>query len=46
MPEDDTSIRISEETWHQLNSRKEPGVSFDDVITNLLEDAETGDSAA
>ena len=33
----DTHIRVTEETWSELNSRKRPGDSFDDVIQRLLE---------
>jgi hypothetical protein len=31
------NIRIHEETWRELHSRKRPGESYDDVITRLLE---------
>ena len=31
-------IRVSEDTWQQLNSKKKPGDSFEDVVTRLLED--------
>lgn len=34
---DKTTIEIKTETWRQLNGRKQPGDSFDDVITRLLE---------
>lgn len=37
---DDTSIRIRKSTWRQLHERKEPGDSFDDVIADLLDDAQ------
>lgn len=37
MGEDSTTIQISEETWTDLNQRKEPGDTFDDVIRRLLE---------
>lgn len=36
-------IRVTDGTWSELNKRKEPGDSFDDVIVRLLE--ETADSA-
>lgn len=37
-----TSIRISHATWQRLNARKEePGMSYDDVIQDLLEQAGT-----
>lgn len=40
MAEDDTSIRIKNSTWKRLNDRKEPGVSFDDIINELLDKVE------
>ncbi len=36
-------IRVTAETWRQLNRRKQPGDSFEDVIQRLLEDE--GESA-
>jgi len=33
----DTHIRVTEETWQELNQKKGPGDSFDDVITQLLD---------
>jgi len=40
MPED-TSIRIKVDTWKRLNERKTlPSESFDDVITDLLDQVE------
>jgi predicted CopG family antitoxin len=33
-----TTIEIKTETWKQLNSRKMPGDSFDDVIKRLLKE--------
>jgi predicted CopG family antitoxin len=36
----DTNVRVKIETWQRLNSRKRPGDSFDDVITDLLDQAE------
>ena len=38
----DTHIRVTEETWKRLNSKKEPGDTFNDVVTKLLE----GENAA
>jgi hypothetical protein len=29
-------VRVTDETWQRLNSRKRPGESFDEVITRLL----------
>lgn len=43
MSEDTTNIRISKDTWKELNARKEPGDSFDDVISRLLEEADAGE---
>jgi predicted CopG family antitoxin len=31
-------VKVSEETWRALNSRKHPGDSFEDVISRLLDD--------
>lgn len=31
------TVRVSDETWKRLNQRKEPGDSFDDVISRLLD---------
>lgn len=40
---DITTIQITEETWRELNMRKNPGETFDDVIQRLLEDADGDD---
>lgn len=40
MADDVTTIQISVETWQELNRRKEPGQSFDDVIQELLAQVE------
>jgi hypothetical protein len=32
----DTHIRVREATWQELNRKKAPGESFDDVIVELL----------
>ncbi|MFW5918528.1 MAG: DUF7557 family protein [Haloferacaceae archaeon] len=39
---EDVNIRIKRDTWKRLHALKEPGDSFDDVITDLLEEAEEG----
>lgn len=40
----DTHIRVSEENWQRLNSKKKPGDTFDDVIDRLIsEPGESGD---
>lgn len=33
-------IRVTDETWSELNRRKRPGDSFDDVIQRLLDETE------
>ena len=38
--EDITTIQITTETWQDLNARKRPGMTFDEVIQSLLEDTE------
>lgn len=32
-----TTVRVSEETWQELNQRKQAGDTFDDVISRLVE---------
>jgi predicted CopG family antitoxin len=34
----DKHIRVTEETWRELNIRKQPGDSFDDVLRRLLDE--------
>jgi predicted CopG family antitoxin len=34
----DKHVRVTEDTWKELNAQKEPGDSFDDVIQRLLEE--------
>jgi len=34
--EADKHIRVTEETWLELNRQKRPGDSFDDVLQRLL----------
>jgi len=36
----DNHIRVRDATWQELNSRKKPGESFDDVITRLLNECD------
>jgi predicted CopG family antitoxin len=36
--EADKHIRVTEETWLELNRQKRPGDSFDDVLQRLLAD--------
>ncbi|MDJ1434243.1 antitoxin VapB family protein [Halostagnicola sp. A-GB9-2] len=38
MADDITTVQISTETWRELNGRKNPGETFDDVIQRLLEE--------
>lgn len=40
MARNDTTIRLKKSTWRQLHERKDPGDSFDDVILDLIDDAE------
>lgn len=44
---DTTTIKISRETWRELNHRKRgPGDTFDDVVQRLLaDDEDDGDGA-
>lgn len=37
---DDTTVRISRDTWRRLNRRREPGDSFEDVIDRVLDTAD------
>lgn len=37
---DSTNIRISTSTWRDLRDMKGPGDSFDDVLTELLDETE------
>ena len=39
--EGDTTVRVSRETWNRLKDRKEPGVSYDEIISGLLDDTES-----
>ena len=43
--DDATTITIEKRTWKRLNSRKEPGESFDDVVDRLLDDTEECNNA-
>lgn len=38
----DNVIRVTDETWQRLNTRKTPGDTFDDVIMDLLDEVEEG----
>jgi hypothetical protein len=40
MGRDVTSVEVKHETWKRLTMRKEPGDTFDDVISDLLDIAE------
>ncbi|WP_244605579.1 antitoxin VapB family protein [Halorussus marinus] len=40
MADDVTSIQVRNETWQELNARKAPGDTFDDVIQRLLDQAD------
>jgi len=36
MSSGEQSIRVSDEHWRELNKRKRPGDTFDDVVQRLL----------
>lgn len=38
-----TTIQVSDEMWSELNSRKQPGDTFEDVLWRLVEEAEQSD---
>lgn len=40
-----TTIQISDEAWKRLNSRKEPGDGFADVVDRVLDKADAHDKA-
>lgn len=44
----DNTIRVTDDTWQRLHDRKEPGDSFDDVISDVLDtvDAATEEAVA
>jgi len=31
-----TTIQVQDDTWQQLNEQKEPGESFDEVVSSLI----------
>jgi len=37
-----TTMQVKEKTWKRLNALRGPGTSFDDVIQDLLDEAEGG----
>jgi len=37
-----TTIQIDEDTWKELNGRKAPGETFDDVVNRLLKETDGG----
>jgi len=41
-----TLIQVTVETWEELNKRKRPGDSFDDVIRRLINEAKRKDNKA
>lgn len=41
-----TTVDLAESTWRELNARKKPGDSFDDVISRLLEEPDEKEEAA
>jgi len=36
MPKETALIRVSKEMWIELNKRKEPGYTFEDVIWTMI----------
>jgi hypothetical protein len=38
---DRTTVKVSHETWRRLKNRKEPGVSYNEIIAGLLDEAES-----
>jgi len=42
----DKHIRVTDTTWTELNKRKTPGDSFDDVLERLLAEAAESDDRA
>ena len=38
-PDESTTMKVKRDTWKQLNKQKEPGDTFDDVISRLIEEA-------
>ena len=43
MVDDVTTVKVSTDTWKRLNQRKEPGDSFDEVISKLLDEVESSE---
>lgn len=43
MAKEKTNVEVSVETWRRLQFRKDPGDSFDDVISDLLDEVEMMD---
>ena len=44
MGQQNTTVTVSRDTWKRLQMRKEPGDSFDDVISDLLEEVEEAEN--
>ncbi|QRG24104.1 hypothetical protein HrrHm2_065 [Halorubrum virus Humcor2] len=44
MGEQKTTVTVSRDTWKKLQMRKEPGDSFDDVISDLIEEVENSEN--
>lgn len=42
----DTHIRVTEDVWSELNAKKKPGDSFNDVIERLLDERDADDRDA
>ena len=41
-----TTVKVSHETWQRLTKRKEPGVSYDEIIAGLLDESESREEAS
>lgn len=41
MAKETTTVTVSHDTWKRLQMRKNPGDSFDDVISKLLDETES-----
>ena len=40
-----TTIEVTERTWTELNRRKSPGQSFDDVVVSLLDEENSAEES-
>jgi len=35
------TVKVSRDTWQRLTERKEPGVSYNEIISGLLDEVES-----